>query len=32
MFRNITVRALWAVADVLEVIRDGLIVAASKVA
>lgn len=29
--RNIIVRALWACADVLEVVRDGMIVAASKV-
>lgn len=29
--RVITVKALWAVADVLEIVRDGLIVAASRV-
>lgn len=28
--RNLIVRALWAAADVLEVVRDGLIVAAAK--
>lgn len=28
--RNVIVRALWACADVLEIVRDGLIVAASK--
>lgn len=32
MFRTITIRALWAMADVLEIVRDGLVVAASKVA
>ena len=31
MFRNITVRALWAVADVLQIVQGGLIAAASKV-
>jgi hypothetical protein len=29
--RVFTVKALWAVADVLEIVRDGCIVAASKV-
>lgn len=28
--RNIIVRALWACADVLEIVRDGLVVLASK--
>ena len=31
MFRIITVRALWAVADVLDIVRGGLIAAAAKV-
>ena len=31
MIRNLTVNILWAFADVLEIVRDGLIVAASKV-
>lgn len=29
--RNMTVRGLWAVADILEIVRDGLIVLAAKV-
>lgn len=28
----ITVKALWAIADTLEIVRDGLVVLASKVA
>ena len=30
MLRNLTVRALWAMADVLEIVRDGLVVLAAK--
>lgn len=32
MLRTITIRTLWAIADCLEIVRDGLIVTASKVA